>query len=693
MEAHTLIKTVDTQNSFKKISVSVVNHRYHTRLAPFVRNSTTMMMISSVVSAILFAPSGCTAFNTKYHQPSPWPWRTHLHSSTQLNDDVTGEATQLEHPHSLLWSTTLKTAANSYVHPSVQLAIRPPSEGGTGIIATDDIPSDTIAMCLPLEEVGMIDAASILDSPQLKQQKGQDAVMDMLSEMWNKEFASVNKSKLETQEGRRLAVLAGLIAHLQLTRYKDLTAVESNLSTWNNNLVKEIFALDESRRLGLFLDAMPLLPQHSSENNHPFPTHFLYWADDEIQYLLQGTIAQTKAREVRAGVGLVIREWSAFFLKEHSESLSQTQILNAIFSAFTSVLSRSFGDAAGRDLDGKGRMLVPLVDMLNHDGEQPNVSWKWHVGEGDDEMVEGGRGDIVVRTLLDVKKGDELVKCYGWRPSWDIASSYGFVPQIKDERFECSAIPLFPAILDLSPHMISSPTQKTNGDTSLDLSLEINYGPLVKAVIAAVDGAKKVEAKLNEPTNSATNDSAEDESDRPPQLQRLEIVSLFRPAPSQTAKEFPFDRRQPCVVVGTKISSSGNEESHHHKEAIEAALPSFRAAASAISQLQRNYEDGVSSPIKVSLMLTAAASLDGDEWDILALDLMRKGIEDRTSTLLNDGKAADTWCASKNNMGDLHQQCRAGVARDVRDAELKVLRSLEHEILRMLCEKPNNLRF
>ena len=254
----------------------------------------------------------------------------------------------------------------------------------------------------------MLDATSILDGYK-KQTKRDDKVLNMLCEMWEKDLVPSKKSGQESEEGKRLAVLAGVVAHLQLVRYKDLTS-------WVATDVKEGFALDESRRLGPFLDSMPLMPRHSDANNrHPFPTHFLFWTEEEVEHLLAGTMAQTKAREVRAGVGLILREWSAPFLEEHSPAIHKQDLLNAIFSAFASVLSRSFGDAAGRDLDGKGRMLVPIADMLNHDSENPNVSWKWHVGVEDEGMIEEGKGDIAVTTIRDVKKGEELCKCYGWR--------------------------------------------------------------------------------------------------------------------------------------------------------------------------------------------------------------------------------------------------------------------------------------
>lgn len=596
------------------------------------------------------------------------------------------EATEQQQPlhsHSILWEKTLEISRNSYVNPAIELAIRAPEEGGTGIVAVNDVKEDTVVMSLTLEEVGMIDAASILDAAP----KGEDAVLDMLNEMWNKEIAESNNNntKPSSEEGKRLAILAGIIAHLQLTRYKDLTA-------WTANVIKEGFALEQSRRLGPFLDAMPLLPQRPTSNNqqqrqHPFPTHFLYWDDDEIEQLLKGTMAQTKAREVRAGVGLVVRAWSEAFLAEHSAGLKQTEILDGIFSAFTAVLSRSFGDAAGRDLDGAGRMLVPLVDMLNHDSEDPNVSWKWHVGEGDEEKIKAGRGDIVVTTLRDVKKGEELSKCYGWRPAWDIAGSYGFVPELKKERWECSVIPLFPDVIDLAPDVIATPNQISNDETSLDLLLESNYGPLVKAVLAAVDAANEIEARQR--SDGETADASKDLTDRPTQLDRLEVVSLFKPPPVLTAKDFPFPRRQPCVVVGTKIGLDRMRDSNreHRRDAITKVLPAFRAAASAIAQIRLNHKNGEpTSSIQASKMTMAAASLDETDWDESALDLMRAGINDRIETIQHDANSADSWLA-QFTIGDRldetslqHREFRGKMATDVRKAELNVLYTLDNEL-------------
>jgi len=83
------------------------------------------------------------------------------------------------HPHSLVWQRTLENSPNSFVNPSVDLAIRPPSGGGTGIVAKDDLAKDSVALSLSLQEVGMIDARSILDG--FDAGKDEDAVLSMLS--------------------------------------------------------------------------------------------------------------------------------------------------------------------------------------------------------------------------------------------------------------------------------------------------------------------------------------------------------------------------------------------------------------------------------------------------------------------------------------------------------------------------------
>lgn len=564
------------------------------------------------------------------------------------------------HPHKFVWQRTLENSPNSFVHPSVDLAIRPPSNGGTGIVAKDVLTEGSVALSLSLHEIGMIDARSILDG--FDAGEDDDSVLSMLSDMWKNEVKHA-KDKEVSEDGKRLAVLAGCLAHLQLTRFKDKTA-------WTSNEVNEGHALRESRRLGPFLDAMPLLP--TPDGTNPMPTHYLYWSDDEIQMLLAGTFGLTRARENRAGIGLVLRQWSPSFLKEHS-TLGQTAILNSVFSSFASVMSRSFGDDVGRDLDGKGRMLVPVVDMLNHDTEDPNVHWTWHVKDDEDEISQG-KGDILVTALRDIKAGEELLKCYGWRPSWDIASSYGFVPALNNERWDCAVIPLFPPILDLEPDEISPPTSACKDETRVDMLLESNYGPLVKGVLAAVNAASEIRARQD-----GGNEEVAHLGERPDQLRRVEVVSLFRPAPANVDIDFAFPRRQPCVVIGTKIQSESckSDNSLHHKEAIDAVIPAFKAAASAMEQLRRNHREGNTEPISAAQMAKAAASLDtSKDWDTLGIELLEAGIRDRIDTLVQEGRAANAWLATSVAGNSKEREMRAGMAQDVRSSELAVLRAV-----------------
>ena len=91
-------------------------------------------------------------------------------------------------------------------------------------------------------------------------------------------------------------------------------------------------------------------------------------------------------------------------------------------------------------------------------------------------------------------------------------------------------------------------------------------------------------------------------------------------------------------------------------------------------------------------MTIAAASLDKNtNWDKLALKMIQDGIKDRMRTLVADGEAAGSWLVQQNYTKGTddqnnreHRQSRAGVARDVREAELNVLRVLQKTAIEMM---------
>ena len=108
------------------------------------------------------------------------------------------------------------------VHPSIGLVVRPPSARGTGIFAADDVEANVDVMTLPLGEVGMIDALSVLDSYQRRRSEGGgcdwDEVLETLREFWDSAGGGGGGSSgtKKGAEGRRLAVLVGVVAHLAL---------------------------------------------------------------------------------------------------------------------------------------------------------------------------------------------------------------------------------------------------------------------------------------------------------------------------------------------------------------------------------------------------------------------------------------------------------------------------------------------
>lgn len=198
----------------------------------------------------------------------------------------------------------------------------------------------------------------------------------------------------------------------------------------------------------------------------------------------------------------------------------------------------------------------------------------------------------------------------------------------------------------------------------------------MQAVLAAVDAANEIRLKMK-----LENKANQIKEERPHQLERTEVLSLFRPPPSATAEEFPFQRRQPVIVVGTKIDTA--DDSHnkpYHGLAIQSVLPAFKAAASAIDQLRNNYQNNISSPIQASEMAKAAASIDPKkDWTTDATALIQDGLNVRIETILDDDKNARSWLDKASGQNE-DRTSRAGLTQDIRRAELAVLRRLHEEV-------------
>jgi len=104
--------------------------------------------------------------------------------------------------------------------------------------------------------------------------------------------------------------------------------------------------------------------------------------------------------------------------------------------AMSVVHSRTFGSASKKGGVGV-RMLVPLIDMINHAGD-----WGGAINRGKEYVAQDiaawellppdqsscGAWEMVVKAIRPVEEGDEITMSYGERENDDFLVHYGFVP-------------------------------------------------------------------------------------------------------------------------------------------------------------------------------------------------------------------------------------------------------------------------
>jgi len=82
------------------------------------------------------------------------------------------------------------------------------------------------------------------------------------------------------------------------------------------------------------------------------------------------------------------------------------------------------GDAK-KTLGATRRLMVPYVDLLNHDSRETEVQCEWSCVWD----LGGGGGDFVVKATRDVRQGEELVTSYGERDDRHFFLFFGFLPE------------------------------------------------------------------------------------------------------------------------------------------------------------------------------------------------------------------------------------------------------------------------
>eukprot|EP00536_Pseudo-nitzschia_multiseries_P000652 jgi/Psemu1/294125/fgenesh1_pm.8_\ len=204
---------------------------------------------------------------------------------------------------------------------------------------------------------------------------------------------------------------------------------------------------------------MALLPWKRGVNNQE---HILFWNDQKIEDLLQGSLCYREAKSLREEVALSIRVLGPILKRsvrvargeesvtsnaleklssllpwqrsqrgdDLSDSLDDKLVADAVKGAFVSLLTRSFQDDESVEEDGCEK-LVPLLDLLQH-SDTPNVRHNVVMNKenGEDSAVE-------VRARTAIPAGSELWNQY--RSEEDEAMPYsrfftrfGFVPGINE---------------------------------------------------------------------------------------------------------------------------------------------------------------------------------------------------------------------------------------------------------------------
>ena len=527
----------------------------------------------------------------------------------------------------LEWARGLPSPA--HVSPSVQVTVRPPSEGGAGLFASDDVAEgDTLAV-LPLGGGFRFDAAAAVGLLGAGGNGGGGGgpVRERLRELLDGGTAA-----------GEAAALAGAVAHLHLS------GTRGTLPPGIAGRVAEA--------VGPFLDGLPLLPPAGNGGRglfpppHPFPSHVLHWSDAQVSQLLGGTLALTKARFARALAGEVVGRVSGAFVREHCPGGTVGEVTaarDALVAACAAVQSRTFEglgedeDYAEDDAEGGARggaLLIPLLDLLNH------APRGLEGGSNARHAIDDDRNAAVLVADRAIARGEEVLISYGPREAWDWGTRYGFVPEDAGDG-DCGGRSLTVA-LPLLPDMA---TRASDG-MAIDLT-------------AAAEEGRKAAAALREVVESLEEEDADDGDEAPSTVQ---LATLFLPEEGEAegggagGAGAGLPLKQPCLVVTGRDAED---------VAGGRAAPVFRAAAEIIRDL--------------------GLEMDGDGGEgvgvVDAMGYVLRMATDRIGRLEEGGERARVWAESAEGGGaEEHTAERLRLADAMRRAERGALERFVREL-------------
>ena len=527
----------------------------------------------------------------------------------------------------LEWAVSLPEP--TFVSSSIGVKVRPPEEGGAGLFATADVGFNETLAVLPFDLRNTSDTHSSdynanfpgfkFDASTVVSLLNGGPVKERLRQLLEEAVQSKNKRRMAS-------VLAGAIAHLHLMKLRrpQHESVENQKDDGNDPI-------------NLFLDVLPMLPNENPDASHPFPSHVLFFSDDQIEKLLGSTLALTKARFMRAQAGEVVGLLSASFLQEHCPTMSVDEITaakDAMISAFACVASRTFEglNATGTDSADSGSLMIPFVDLLNHlPGNERNVR----------HAVDDDQNAAILVSDREINAGEEITINYGERQAWDWATKYGFVPantadtSEEDSSSEITvALPIFPQ------------------------SLRKDDGSEVDMTTKGDDGLRALNA-IRIAVESVDDQPASDE---------VMLAELFLPEDASSSS--PFPAKHGCVIVrGSADGSSSPSEGAKVK-----ARPLFACAEYIARTIQRGRT--IDQDIACSYML-GLSGVD-DEIPSEAEDVdqyMLHRAQERSDMLKAGMKEAEVWAANDKE-GQEYTAIRLRLANQMREAELVSVREM-----------------
>ncbi|KAI8470957.1 MAG: hypothetical protein J3K34DRAFT_508523 [Monoraphidium minutum] len=282
-----------------------------------------------------------------------------------------------------------------------------------------------------------------------------------------------------------------------------LAAMPGGGRLWQDRLVSKLPALDRlvSKLLAL-VEEGPSSPWHPYIQALPTRVPSALDAFPEVEGAVAAVEYPPAVARLSAHPGLVRAKWADAIARHGDGSGGGGPSLERFRWAHTCVMSRTFGNAAPGGGIGV-RMMVPLIDMLNHAGDRTaglltdevfacdNV--RWDVLSPDNPANATGEWEMAVSAKRHISEGEPLLLSYFEGANDEFLLHYGFVPPCNPHDEVELAPSLQAALEELWRH--EAPAAAAEGGAEAAARLAAAYARALAAGQAALQS--EVDAALS----------------------------------------------------------------------------------------------------------------------------------------------------------------------------------------------------